>query len=307
MIRKTKIRSLKPYQRLLPQTADLYVGVVDPSAAKLKRIGFSNELADGETVLPSRIGRISRYNAEGKNIINMSQPLEVVTHTREWEHKEWHGRNQVDVTSFVDFHYNRRPRTHVEPPALELTLYTDTKGRRTVTTPKMADWRQNQTALLHAINLMLELFGECQFYDGQREQVIDAPMHRLNWKLLPKGEMPYPELREQLKPALDRVKKSDKSFVEHRLERINSYKPEFAAVGLGGFTGYIVFAFPDKQIFLLESMIYGNATYVLGTDWEHVSKMTKAEILQNELHKERIVHLSNWFAKIRKLLDAELR
>jgi hypothetical protein len=307
MIRKAKIRSLKPYQRLLPQTVDLYVGMVDPSAAKLKRIGFSSQLADGETILPGRIGRISRYNAEGKNIINKGQPLEIVTHTREWTHKEWHGPNQVEVTSYVDFHYKRRPRTFVVPPALELTLYTDTKGRRIVTTSKMAEWRQDQSGLLHAINLMLELFGECQFYDGQREQVIDAPMHRLNWKLLPKGEMPYPKLREHLEPALNRVKKSDKSFVEHRLERINSYKPEFAAVGLGGFTGYIVFAFPEKQIYLLESMIYGNATYVLGTDWEHVSKMTKAEILQNELHKERIVHLSNWFAKIRKLLDADLR
>ncbi|MBL8031283.1 MAG: hypothetical protein JNK33_03100 [Candidatus Doudnabacteria bacterium] len=301
MIRKSKILSLNPYLQLIPRTGGVYVGVVDPPEAKLKRLGFDDALADGEMVLPSPVGRVSSYNAEGKNLVHKDRPKETAYRTVDWKWQQWDGTWH---SKFVDVPYQRYPRTHVAPPALELTLLTDTNGQRVVVTPLIAgNWRSAPDNLIHAVNLILELFGECTFFNEARAQVIDAPIKRLNWQILPKGERPYAVLREQLEPALKHVKEGNRNFIEHRLERVNSYKPDFTAVGVGGFTGYVVFAFPTKGIFLLESILYGNATYVLGDDWEHVSKMTKAEILHNDLHKQRIIHRANWFAKLKQLLS----
>lgn len=68
--------------------------------------------------------------------------------------------------------------------------------------------------LIHAVNLMLELLGECTFFDEARAQVIDAPIKRLNWQILPKGERPYAVLRERLELALKHVKEGNRNFIE---------------------------------------------------------------------------------------------
>lgn len=304
MIKKTKIRSLNPYMRLIPDGKNVYVGVTNPREARLKMIGFSDKLENGETILPRPVGKASAYNAHGKTIRHKNMPMETAYRTIEWHWTEYHGRERVERSDFRDVSYKRYPRTHIPAPSLELTIFTGTEGQRVVLTPLIKDWRANPEQLIHAVNLMLDIFSECGFYDEQKEQVISAPLHYLNWKILPKGTQPFPALRKQLDDALKRVKQGSRSFVDHRLERINSFEPEFTAIGQGGFNGYVIFGFPKKNFYVLESILYGNATYVLGDNWEKLSKMTKAEILNEKLHKDRLVHLRNWFGKIRKLLDS---
>lgn len=302
MIKKKKIRSINPYIRLIPDSKDVYAGVVNPSAAKLQRIGFSASLQDGETILPRPVGKVTSYNANGMRVKHTNMPMETAYRTVEWHWTELHGRTRVEQSDFRDVPYKRYPRTHKPAPSLQLSLFTNTDGQRVVLAELTKDWRNNEAALVHATNVMLEIFGESTFFDDKREQIIKAPVTYLNWKILPKGNHPFPALKKQLEDALRYVKTGNRSFVDHRLERINSYEPEFTAVGQGGFTGYVIFGFPKKGIYVLESILYGNATYVLGDDWEKLSKLSKAEILNDDLHKDRIVHLRNWFEKIRKLL-----
>jgi hypothetical protein len=89
-----------------------------------------------------------------------------------------------------------------------------------------------------------------------------------------------------------------------RFHRVNGYEPSFVAVGRAGFKGYVVFGFPDLNIYILESTQTNNATYVFEENWERLSQMTKAEILNNELHKDRIIHRQSWFRKLHKLMIA---
>ena len=75
-------------------------------------------------------------------------------------------------------------------------------------------------------------------------------------------------------------------------------------VGLAGFHGYIAYLFPEKELALLEHMQNGNATYVFQTsNWEMFSQLTKSEIINNALMKERIVHKSDWKANISRILS----
>lgn len=72
--------------------------------------------------------------------------------------------------------------------------------------------------------------------------------------------------------------------------------------GTGGFHGYLVFVFKQKNIVIMENMIYGNATYVFNDDWKELSKLSKAEIIQKNLHLDRLVHSEKWVREIKKLL-----
>jgi hypothetical protein len=172
-----------------------------------------------------------------------------------------------------------------------------------VLAPLIKDWQKNKTELVHAVNLILEYFGECTFYDENRDQIIKSSIRQLNWKILPKGKHPFSVIREQLEDVLLEVPKGKRNFADRRLESINSFEPEFTAIGQGGFSGYVIFGFPAKGVYVLESVLYGNATYILGDDWEKISILTKAEILSEGLHIDRYVHLRNWFHKIKQLLN----
>jgi hypothetical protein len=46
--------------------------------------------------------------------------------------------------------------------------------------------------------------------------------------------------------------------------------------------------------YVLESILYGNATYIFDKDWEELSKKTKSEILNQELQKGRLIHRRFW-------------
>ena len=75
------------------------------------------------------------------------------------------------------------------------------------------------------------------------------------------------------------------------------------AQGRGGFSGYIVFGFPRKNLYVLESLYYGNATYVFRENWEKLSQLSKAVILSGNLQTARIVHQPGWEKEVRHLLD----
>ena len=70
----------------------------------------------------------------------------------------------------------------------------------------------------------------------------------------------------------------------------------------GELAGYVIFGFPEKNLYVLESGFYGNATYVVTDDWEVLSRMTKAELINGDLHQTRVVHLKSWSYEIRQLL-----
>lgn len=64
----------------------------------------------------------------------------------------------------------------------------------------------------------------------------------------------------------------------------------------------MVFEFEKKELYIFESIAYGNATYIFEGEWENVSKLSKKEILDRRLAKDRIVHYNDWEKNINKYL-----
>ncbi len=269
---------------------------------RLQEIGFTSQAAVGERVLPSILGPATRYNAEGKTIIHRDKPMETKYRQIEWTYYQWHGKDRVEVTDFADVPYKRYPRTPVPPVSIELAIVEDPGGKKLIVAPAIKYEAGSEERLRVAINVFLELFGACDILHGSLTPVMNIPFVTVNWTILPQGEMPWAKLKPLLQDLIDRQKPGNRPVVAYRLEEVHKYGPEFVVKGRGGFTGYVVFAFPKKSLFVLECTKYGNATYVFDRDWETLSQMTKAEILNNAYQKDRLIHVAKWDDRLRDLL-----
>ncbi len=275
---------------------------IDRFRDKLGKIGFQG-IEFGSAVLPSPVGQISLFNAEGKYLKDKTKPKETAYRESEWHWKEWRGRDQtIERSKTVYVPYKRYSRVFVSPPSLELKIVKNPQGEIILVTPVLELNSKNEKGIIHAINLILEIFGECQTFSENLNDLLKVTIKRLNWRVLPEGKMPWQKLKQELKNVLDIAGKGKRIVIGNRIETVNKYNPEFVAVGTAGFTGYIILGFPKRKLYVLESAFYGNATYVFEKEWEKLSQMTKAEILTDSLQKDRLIHQNGWEAKIKTLL-----
>lgn len=158
-------------------------------------------------------------------------------------------------------------------------------------------------AITHSINILLEIFGECEILTKDLQPIAPLAIRRLNWEIFPPGAHPWERVKKSIEPIVERAKKGKQDVILRRLEFMNQAVPELIAQGRGGFKGYIVFGFPRKNLYVLESLYYGNATYVFREDWESLSQLTKAEILDGNLQTGRLIHQPDWEREVRRLLD----
>jgi hypothetical protein len=306
LLKKKRIRNVKRNAPFLIEGKKYSIGISvnDIPVDTLKKLGLS-KLIPGDSILPpGSFGPISRLNADGKSVPDRSQPMETAYRQAEWCWNQWSGHGEtIEVCKIVDIPYKRYPRLFIEPPSIEISILTDTNGNKFIVSPTLEYRADNEKIFIHTINLFLEIFGECIFFDDSLSQIIKVPLKRLNWQLLPQGIRPWKQLKQELKPIIAQVTKGKISVVEYRLETINQYEPTFAAIGNGGFNGYVVLGFPHKKLYVLESMLYGNATYVFGDNWEKLSQLTKKEILDESLQTDRLIHKESWYGNIGKLLS----
>ncbi len=124
---------------------------------------------------------------------------------------------------------------------------------------------------------------------------------RLPWRLLPPGEL----TRETVMAHYNGLGRSrpDVRFDPERIEKAWSLGPTGCYVGEDEFDGYVVFTYPRTSKALLECPVYGHAIYVLGPDWERLSRLSKRELLADRTRGVlKIVHKGNWFARTKAAL-----
>lgn len=298
-INKIRIRNASIYLSLIKANEDFVVGLrnVENFGEKLREIGFTNELEIGEVVLPKALGNVSHYNAEGKYLPQKDQDKETYYQTRDWEWKDWGGNTHSKI---IYISRKRYPRLFFEPPSEELRVL-ENEGK-VVASRLLNKSTTTNEELVHLINLFLELFGECEILLDTLIPPVAENIIRLNWKLFPSGEYPWERVKNSVQDIIKRQPKGNQPVVQHRIETITKHVPDFVGVGQGGFNDYMVFGFPSKNLFILESLRWGNATYIFDKDWEELSRMTKKEILDGGFQKDRLIHKDGWEKSIRELL-----
>lgn len=239
----------------------------------------------GDIVLPSgTFGPQSRKNAYGYAYADISKPRERRYVCTNWIYP--FGNMNASMVA-ADIYKPCYPQIVVQPYGIELKLYEDETGKQFVLINLTADVRNNY--LKEAVNLMLEIYGICYIFDGVIKIDNASRKQRCNWEILPPGEMPSEHIKRQLKEHGQKVDTYD----VFRLEYMEKYNSEKVVEGINGFRGYYAFVF--KNYCVLESAVYGNATYIIPKeDWEVLSQKTKRELLDEKKVIKKIDHTAKW-------------
>ncbi|UJE00895.1 hypothetical protein FS592_20850 [Serratia plymuthica] len=301
LIQKKRIRNIDNYITTF-DGRNVYIAHALPNQQKSESIGFTANQSLGEEVLPRIVGAITRFNANGKSVPDKTVPKETAYRQVSWTWKKWAGRGETEeITETREIEYQRYQRIFTPPPSIELKIVENLQGEKLIVSPMLSLQNSNKDQVVHCINLFLELFGLCEIVDDSLNTIVKSTSIKLNWSLLPQGEQPWGTLGPQIFSVI-KIGKGNSAVVEGRLELVNSKKPDFVAVGRAGFQGYVIFGFTSRDIYILESSQCNNATYVLNNNWQHLSQLTKAEILDGNLHQARVIHRRNWAAEILRYL-----
>ena len=296
MINKSYIFNIDNYLAAVEEGESFYVvkALHEVPEERLTKVGFTQQEV-GTTILPAICGPKSRFNVNGSYILRRDLPKE--TRIREWYRMDWNGD-----WDYVDVVYQRYQREPIPAPEIELTIL-EKDGNKYIVSPLLINNEQNRKKIKQTINLFLELFHNCNlFKEGLIPIFHPCNIKKVNWLIFPPGEQPWERTKEIIK--FSNTSKTKANAQRSTYEHITQYKPESVVVGLAGFHGYIAYLFPEKELALLEHMQNGNATYVFQTsNWEMFSQLTKSEIINNALMKERIVHKSDWKANISRILS----
>lgn len=262
-------------------------------------VGFNEDLEAGDYLLPEPTGKITEFNANGKEIIRKDLPKEPQPRSFHTTWQDWHGNEHSGVqTRSIDMY----PREYVEAPA-EFLNVIELAGDKLIVTDETKISEATEARNLHLVNLMFECFGEFEVLDVDSNSIVGTKLKRLHWNVLPQGQYPWERVKKHTEKFTNSLSCSDKAVIEMRLELLSRYKPDFLATGRGGFNGYFVYGFKDKNIFVLESVHLFNATYIFENDWELFSQYTKNEIINGQMPHQRLIHDKKWKWRIRKALS----
>lgn len=301
LIKQTRINSCSYFAAAVPNSP-IYIRVEDVGRfdSKLKAFGFKESDQNGTTILPCIVNRCAKKNAEPFYTVDKNLPLEDYTQTVYWTRYEWAGRGELNpVTEFSFITKKRYHRNYYAPYSVNFTLITEADTPYIVSDPILYS-DDNKDKLLNTVNILLGFFGECTIDFAERERETKRVI--VNWDILPKGEYPWSAIKDTLKKITKGQSNTRAEMMLRNCEAIYAKKPDFVAYGRSGFKGYAVFGFKDQNLYVLESALPNNATYILQNDWETISQLSKAQILSHGLHKARIIHAENWQKKFDEII-----
>lgn len=301
LIKQTRIQKVNTHLGYIEEGASFIIALsnLENHKDQLKNIGFESNLEPGQQLLPGIVGTVSKFNAEGKQIKLRDQPMETAYRQQEWTWEDWGGHSHSKI---VDVPYQRYPREFIPPPSEELTII-EHEGRKLLISNELIKTEENSGRIKHLINMYLEIFGECLILDEDYDRFNIPEIKRKNWQFLPPGEYPWDKAKEVLEETIKKAPEGKQPVIEHRIQTITQHNPKQLILGRAGFDGYIVFAWPNKDLYILEHPNYGNATYVFNRDWQHYSNLTKKEIIDGDLHEYRFIHRKGWPEQIKHLLN----
>lgn len=258
------------------------------------------EIKKGISIFPAPfLGIMSERNSIGEYIPEKDKPKETAYRAQEWAVKDWGGYEHTG-TDYVP--YKRYPRKFIEPKEFKLIITeSDSKEKILQVNKVFQNNKHDHQDILFATNLILEIIGVVEAFklDDNKKIMETDTIETVNWEILPPGERIWESFGKKQKNLLS---KSEKALMKERFEFIKEFQPNSIKKGVGGYIGYLIFEFKNNNIFIFDSIIYGDATYIFEDNWERVSKLTKKEIITQGLAKDRIIHNKLWRRKIQKYL-----
>lgn len=299
---KKYIRSLNKFLDESINEFRLGIQIKEDNIETIQKIGFE-KIEEGQSMLPPKKGRFTKFNIEGKEIARKDLPKKPIYTSMYSTRREFRGRNQTeDVTDYINIRRKVYQKELIPGPSLELIIERNNKDLFLMIDKTFSKEDHLDEAIL-GVNIFLELVGCCEiYYENLETYRKPKKVEKLNWIILDSDDTTWCERRECLRQYVEYCKKGKQPVIWDRLDTIASYNPDFEAVGANGLAGYYIFGFKKKGIFVFENATLGNATYIIKDDWKTISQMSKAFIVKNNLHEWRLIHRDDWKGKINSIL-----
>ncbi|WP_205960272.1 MULTISPECIES: hypothetical protein [Pantoea] len=261
------------------------------------KTGFPSPNKIGDAVIPLPTGKISSFNVNGLEKKRTDLPLEpqAVTSLTSW--KDWHGKEHSGLVTrtrmMYPIEYIPAPSEFIEIISINEKLYYSTRE---------VNLNESDATIIHLENLMLELFSQFEVFDAENGKLLTTKIKRMMWEILPPGQYPWDRIESVIKLSNRNISESDEARIHERLKYLKKFTPTFIGAGRAGFNGYFVYAYEDKETYILESIFLNNATYIFNSNWEELSQLTKNEIINGEHYHRRIIHDKNWKRNVNSLM-----
>lgn len=282
-----QLRTLSVYRRLIERLPEFRL-VSPPLTRQLAiKVGFAGVPDVGDSILPVASGPATYFNAHGKEIVRRNLPMETRSRMINTSWQDWHGQTHHGVQTRD---YEAYPRELIPPPEEFLTGMR--KDGHVVAASRIVGRHEDEAIIVNILNVFLECFPSFEIV--RPDLTESTEVRKLNWNILPQGQYPFERARQALDDYLQRLSDDDRVTATERIRTITRNSPDFVAVGVGGFSDYVVFGFTGRRRYVLESPNTGNATYIFRDEWKAISRLSKREILQGNLQEDRLVHNARW-------------
>lgn len=243
----------------------------------------------------------ARRNTIGEYKPNRTKPKETCYRAQHWKLKDWGGHWHEGVAYIP---YERYPQIFIEPKGVKFTLNSLATGQRILVANAIFEMNrltaQELSSIKFIVNLLVEAVGKAEIFP--LDNITGMPVRAIKtvkWQILPKGERIWDFVKHDIDHG---VSKSEKVMIKKRFKVLEKYLPDELYKGLDSYIGYVVFYYKSKGLYVFDSIMYGQATYVFDRDWKEVSKLTKRQIIDGGIAKVRLIHNKRWRNEIDKLL-----
>ena len=292
-----KVRTLSIYRRIIERLPEFRL--VSPTLTDriARALGFDGIPREGDSILPISNGVATIFNAHGKKILRRDLPIETRSRMINTSWRDWHGQTHhgIQIRS-----YRAYPRDLIPPPGEFFTAMR--KNGQLVAASRVIQRDEPESDIVNLLNVFLECFPNFEIVRSDLTEPTE--IRTLKWNILPQGQYPFECARQALGEYMQRLPENDRATATERIRGITIHNPDFVAVGLGGFSDYVVFGFTGRRRYVLESPNTGNATYVFRNEWEDFSQLSKREILQENLQEARLVHNNRWYRSVSNILNS---
>ena len=292
-----QVRTLSVYRKIIERLPEFRLVSPNLTDNLARGIGFDGIPEVGDSILPAANGPATAFNAHGKEIVRRDLPMETRSRMINTSWRDWHGQTHHGIQTRD---YEAYPRDLIPPPEEFLTAMR--KNGQIVAASRVIQRDEPEPAIVHLLNVYLECFPSFEIV--QPDLTDPTQVRKLNWKILPQGQYPFERARQALDDYLQRLSEDDRATATERIRAITRHGPDFVAVGLGGFSDYVVFGFTATRRYVLESPNTGNATYIFRDQWEHISQLSKREILQDNLQEARLIHNARWHRSVSDAINS---
>lgn len=264
-----------------------------------KALGFDQNPSVGDYLIPSTMGKYTAFNNNGDIKVRRDLPKESESVMFYGASRDWHGGIHYGIKTRT---MDKYPREYIPAPS-EILEIIEINGRLHISSSELSLIESEEKRNIHVTNVMLECFSGFEIFDAEKNQIIGPKLKRLQWDVLPPGEYPWDKSKPIIHKATENLDEKDKEVIEYRMRVIAKRKPDFLATGRAGFSGYFVYGFKDKDIYVLESIHLDNATYIFNSEWESLSQLTKSEIINSTIPHQRIIHNGKWSVSVGRAID----